>query len=148
MQDAAFQCVIQNVFNIPFRRRISPGMPDKWTNIKNSAMNIPRVDIIDEVTWSLTTNKRFSTKSVYQFVETNLAGAHYKCIWKAKLPLKIKVFMWQLYLDAVLTRENQKKIWPGSPLCSFCENVETANQLFVLVGLLKWFGFFGLLLGK
>jgi hypothetical protein len=93
MQDATFQYVIQHVFNIPFRRRKSPGMLDKWTNINNSAMNIPRVDILDKVTWSLTPNKRFSTKSVYQFLETNLAGAHYKWIWKAKLPLKIKVFM-------------------------------------------------------
>jgi hypothetical protein len=39
--------------------------------------------------------------------------------------------MWQLYLDVVLTTKNHKKKrnWPGSALCFFCENVETANHL-------------------
>jgi hypothetical protein len=35
--------------------------------------------------------------------------------WEAKIPLKIKIIMWQLFQVAVLSRENMKKImWPGS----------------------------------
>jgi hypothetical protein len=29
-------------------------------------------------------------------LERNLAGSHNKWIWKTKVPLKIKVFLWQL----------------------------------------------------
>jgi hypothetical protein len=58
----------------------------------------------------------------------------YKWIWSTKLPLKIKKFMWQLFQDVVLTRDNMKKRkWPGSPICSICRQEETANHLFFSV---------------
>jgi hypothetical protein len=64
-------------------------------------------------------------------MEKSQAGSHNKWIWKSKIPLKIKIFMWQLGQDALLTRENLKKRnWAGSPLCSFCNQVETNNHLF------------------
>jgi hypothetical protein len=60
-----------------------------------------------------------------------VVGCHNKWIWKAGIPLKIKVFMWQAFQDAVITRDNmRKRKWPGSPLCSFCCAVETTNHLF------------------
>jgi hypothetical protein len=46
----------------------------------------------DEVSWSLTPNKVFSTKSVYELLENGIAGPNNKKLWNAKLPLKIKVF--------------------------------------------------------
>jgi hypothetical protein len=63
--------------------------------------------------------------------ERNIAGAQNKWIWKAKVPLKLKVFLWQLCQDVVLTRENMKKRnWPGAPRCSFCNLLESNNHLF------------------
>ena len=41
-------------------------------------------------------------------------------IWKAIIPLKIKVFLWQLYQDAIQTRDNmRKRNWPRNSRCSF-----------------------------
>jgi hypothetical protein len=75
--------------------------------------------------------KVFSTKSLYHWLERNLAGSHNKWIWKAKIPLKIKIFLSQICQDDVLTRENMKKRqWPGSPICYFCNHVETNDHLF------------------
>jgi hypothetical protein len=38
--------------------------------------------------------------------------------------------MWQLFRDAILTRDNLKKRdWPESPICSFCGQNETATHL-------------------
>jgi hypothetical protein len=63
--------------------------------------------------------------------ETGIAGPNNKKLWKSKLPLKIKVFMWQVYQDAILTRENmRKKDCTGNPKCSFSGNIETHNHLF------------------
>jgi hypothetical protein len=68
---------------------------------------------------------------MYQHLEKNLAGSHNKWIWKAKVPLKIKIFLWQLFQNAILTRDNLKKRkWGGSPLCSFCQQEETMTHLF------------------
>jgi hypothetical protein len=85
------------------------------------------------VVWGLAANKIFTTKSMYQNLERNLSGASNKWIWKSKVPLKIMIFLWQLFRDAVLTRDNLKKRdWLGSPLCSFYGNSETVRHLFFL----------------
>lgn len=85
----------------------------------------------DGVRWRLTGNKRFSTVSMYKFLENNLAGPNYRWIWRAKLPLQIKIFLWQFFYDAILTRDNLKKRkWTGSPICIFCNEYEDANHLF------------------
>jgi hypothetical protein len=48
---------------------------------------------LDIICWSLTANKRFTTKSVYRMLEVNLSGANNKIILKSKLPLKIKIVL-------------------------------------------------------
>lgn len=78
---------------------------------------------------------------MYKWLEKPLSGCNYKWIWEAKIPLKIQIFMWQLVQNAVLTRAVMKrKNWPGNPVCSFCNNVETANHLFLscLVARVIW----------
>ena len=118
-------------FDIPFRRSLSPVLFQHWTEIKNAAREVVLDGETDVVSWSLNANGKFSTASVYQYLERNIAGPDNKLIWKAKLPLKIKVFLWQLFQDAVLTRENlSKRRWLGNPVCSFCNEVETAGHLF------------------
>uniref|UniRef100_A0A453SSX4 Reverse transcriptase zinc-binding domain-containing protein n=1 Tax=Aegilops tauschii subsp. strangulata TaxID=200361 RepID=A0A453SSX4_AEGTS len=73
----------------------------------------------DQIVWTLGGKKKFTTKSVYEHLERNLAGCNYKWIWKAKIPLKIQIFLWQLFQDAVLTRDvMSRRRWAGNPKCS------------------------------
>lgn len=52
-------------------------------------------------------------------------------IWKAKIPYKIKIFLWLLENGATLTKENLiKRNWVGDPSCRFCDCVETTDHLF------------------
>jgi hypothetical protein len=47
---------------------------------------------------------------MYTFLEKMIAGAnYYKWIWLAKIPLKIKISMWQLFQNAIVTRDNMRK---------------------------------------
>ena len=88
--------------------------------------------------WNLNKNKRFTIKSVYEWLERDLAGPNFKWIWKASIPLKIKIFLWQLFQNAVLIRDNLwKRNCPGNPICSFCTNMETANHLFFTCSLAR-----------
>lgn len=76
-------------------------------------------------------NGRFTTKSLYCLLEKDVGGSNNKWIWEAKLPLKIKFFLWQLFQNAILTRDNLKKRnWPRSPICSFCNEHESLKHLF------------------
>ena len=130
-QDWSFEKVLSNNCVIPFRRRFLPLMEEQWRYITECAARAVINDTPDRAVWSLNTNGRFSTKSMYQFLEKDLAGANNKWIWKAKLPLKIKIFLWQLFRNAILTRDNLvKRNWLGNPKCSFCQQNETAVHLF------------------
>jgi hypothetical protein len=65
-------------------------------------------------------NAKFTTKSVYEFLERDLSGADNKMIWKVKILLEIQIFMWQVFRDAIPTRHSmRKRKWQGNPLCSF-----------------------------
>jgi len=54
-----------------------------------------------------------------------------KKFWKAKIPLKIKTFMWLIKHNAILTKDNLiKRKWRGDPQYRFCSEPETVNHLF------------------
>jgi hypothetical protein len=49
---------------------------------------------LDEVLWKWSKNGKFSVKSVYEIITRGNGGPFYDRVWKAKIPDKIKVFMW------------------------------------------------------
>jgi hypothetical protein len=51
-------------------------------------------------------NGHFSVKSQYKLLCETETEVRNKIIWKAKILLKIKVFMWLVKLNAILTRDN------------------------------------------
>jgi hypothetical protein len=54
-------------------------------------------------------------------------------IWKFKIPLKIKIFMWYLHKVVVLIKDNlAKKNWSERKYCSFCLTDETIPHLFLV----------------
>ena len=114
-----------------FRRRLNTEMPRQWGEMSRVISEIQLCEGGDQVFWGFNGSDKYTTKSMYKWLENPLSGCHYKWIWKAKVPLKIKIFMWQLAQDAVLTRQvMKKKKWPGNPCCSFCNEVETSQHLF------------------
>jgi hypothetical protein len=55
----------------------------------------------------------------------------YKNIWKSKVPLRVKVFLWQLYNLKVQAGAILKmKGWKGSDICSLCQKLETIDHIF------------------
>jgi hypothetical protein len=55
-----------------------------------------------------------------------------KYLWKLKVSVKLKIFMWLLYKKVLLTKDNlAKRRWSGCTKCVFCDSHETINHLFV-----------------
>jgi hypothetical protein len=53
--------------------------------------------------------------------------------------LKIKVFIWLLYIEAILTKDNLvKRNWHGNVKCCFCDSNETTQHLFFDFALAKF----------
>jgi hypothetical protein len=63
----------------------------------------------DVFIWGLTTNGVFTVKSMYLDLLDDDTKYLQKYIWKMKVPLKIKVFMWFLHQKVILTKDNLKK---------------------------------------
>ena len=94
-----------------FRRQLHPPLVDQWKKLGEVVRSWPGSMEPDKVCWALGKKmKNFTTKSVYVYLERQLVGCDYRWIWRAKIPLKIQIFLWQLFQDAILTREVMKKM--------------------------------------
>ena len=75
----------------------------------------------DSVVWKVEITGRFSVKSVYNAMASDDSGHSYSKIRKSKIPTKIKIFLWLLLNNAILTKDNLiKRKWVGDPVCYFC----------------------------
>ena len=84
----------------------------------------------DTPIWKWNKSSRFSTKSVYEFLTKEDSGKHFKHIWKAKIPYKIKIFMWLVENNAILTKDNMiKRHWVGNPSTLLVISAQKMNQL-------------------
>jgi len=84
----------------------------------------------DTLKWNLTRHDVFTVQSMYNYyIHSNFVPTN-KHMWKLKLPLKIKVFVWFLIKGVILTKDNLvKRNWIGSERCCFCNNNETIQHL-------------------
>jgi hypothetical protein len=78
----------------------------------------------DSVFWALEKNKQLSTKSLYRFLTnrgmtTRVAGI----IWKCKISLKIKFFLWQVFNNKLqIAQFLLKGVGKGVAIAAFVAN--------------------------
>ena len=66
-----------------------------------------------------------------------------KLLWKATMPLKIKIFMWQLQRNRLPSREQLlKRHGPSNGLCEVCRCLESVDHIFFscVIAKLAWVG--------
>ena len=95
-------------------------------------MNVQLTEEPDWFVWQRSTTGIFSVKTMYEDFMNGLPRFPLKYLWKLKIPLKIKIFMWFLYKKVLLTKDNLAKWnWTGSKKCYFCDSEETIEHLFL-----------------
>ncbi|KAE8769944.1 hypothetical protein D1007_58383 [Hordeum vulgare] len=113
-----------------FRRQMHHSLSCQRGDLKKIVEGWTTSDVPDQIVWTLRSRKNFSTKYVYEYLERSIAGCDYRWIWRAKIPLKILIFLSQIFQDAILTRDVMKrKKWGDNPNCSFCKERETSQHL-------------------
>jgi hypothetical protein len=112
-------------FNISIRRSLVAGNLHDWHDLVLKLSSINLTDSSDCFKWSLNSNGRFTINSMYQaFLDTNVVPNN-TYLWKIKIPLKIKVFLWLLHRETILTKDNlAKRKWNGNVMCC-CDSYET-----------------------
>ena len=153
-----YLCCEKNIFvynflskqgQLQFCRWLTPLLFEQWMEVINIIYEHAFMNEEDTPIWKWNKSSRFSTKSVYEFLTKEDSGKHFKHIWKAKIPYKIKIFMWLVENNAILTKDNMiKRHWVGNPTCHFCSENESIDHLFFLCPIAKitW-GVIGLCIG-
>jgi hypothetical protein len=123
--------VRNNLQSVSFTRWLMDDMLTDWQITLSDMRKINFTSNKDSVAWTVGTAGRFSVKSVYNAMTFNDSGPSHSKIWKSKIPAKIKIFLWLLLNNAVLTKDNLiKRKWVGNPTCYICNQIESASHLF------------------
>jgi hypothetical protein len=119
--------------NIGFRRALSGNKWIQWIALCRRLMTINLGTNQDRFVWNLNTSGLFSVKSMYNDCMNDHTPFLRKYLWKIKIPLKIKIFMWFLSNKVLLTKDNlAKRSWMGCTKCCFCGEQESVEHLFLL----------------
>ena len=93
----------------------------------------------DKMIWLPNLKGNFSVKSVHKVAYHNVnnndqAQSHWKKLWKAKLPERLKMLLWRIDANAMPNKVNlQRRIQHTNTSCSLCNsNEETNIHLFFL----------------
>ena len=89
-----------------FRRSLVGNNLQAWHNLVAKIVNVQLTDQRDTFFWSLTQKGHFTVRSMYRTLIGRLLAPRKNLIWKLRLPLKIKIFIWYLQKGVVLTKDN------------------------------------------
>jgi hypothetical protein len=101
--------------NISFRQALTGNRGSRWLHLARRLMDIHLTNESGTFVWKLTRNGLFTVKSLYLDFMNDHTKFLRKYIWKIKVLLKIRIFMWFLHQRVLLTKDNLlKRNWHGS----------------------------------
>lgn len=117
--------------NVSFRRAIVGDNLHAWHEIVANVVDLSLKGQKDVFFWEANKNGTFTVNSMYKKLMYGNVIPRKSFIWKLRLPLKIKIFLWYLKEGVILTKDNlAKRRWKGSLRCCFCRSNETIQHLF------------------
>ena len=118
--------------NLRFRRNLVGMTRERWYHLVERLMRIHLTNEVDRFNWRLTPTGVFSVKTYYAELMNGTTSYLRKYLWKLKVPLKIRIFLWFLHRKELLTKDNLiKRRWIGCKKCVFCDTDETVEHLFI-----------------
>ena len=118
--------------NIEFRRTLNGSKWSDWLHFVEELMGVTLSNEPDQFRWRLTPSGMFSVKSMYADLMNGQVPFRHKYIWKLRVPLKIRIFMWFLQKKVILTKDNLiRRRWTRSKQCVFYHSDETVEHLFI-----------------
>jgi hypothetical protein len=106
-RSASVRSVLSTIpLNVAFRRSLMGVNLQAWNNVVAMVANVQLRNQRDRFVWGLHQNGLFSVKSMYRASLGVQPLPYNTFIWKLKIPLKVKVFMWYLFKGVILTKDN------------------------------------------
>jgi hypothetical protein len=87
----------------------------EWTDLQKLLSDVRLTQQEDIISWGLTPSKVFETSSLYRFMTDGGMDSRLAVrIWKCKIPLKIRIFLWQAFQNRIQTAQQLKSMnWRG-----------------------------------
>lgn len=89
--------------SLTFRRRLFGDGAKHLEDLKKSCDLYYLMDRDDKLSWLLD-KKGFSVKSMYKSYKNSMTKTLYWFIWKAKIPQRIREFLWLILKDKILSK--------------------------------------------
>ena len=104
---------------------------EEWLELQSRLSGFSMTDGRDELVWDLERSGRFTIRSLYYLMTFGgVRDQRMLDVWAAKLPLKIKIFLWMVFHDRTQSAEQLKKRnWKGELNCMLCGVVETTDHI-------------------
>jgi hypothetical protein len=130
-KDISVNKVLTSNFDVlSFRRRMMGNLQVFYGELVDLCAHHNLSGQEDRVSWCIG-NKGFTVNSLYKKNSIDQVPVPHRFLWKSKLPQKIKVFIWLVVRNKILTKDNLKKRnWHGSSECCFCGGLESIEHLF------------------
>ena len=105
--------------DVSFRRAVVGKNWSKWLKLVGSLLEVQLNGGSDSFVWMK--SRTFSVNAVYNNIMIEEGVPRDISLWKIKVPLKIKIFLWYLRQGVILTKDNlAKRQWKGCTDCCFC----------------------------
>jgi hypothetical protein len=116
---------------LKFRRTLVGDNLQLWLQLQDICRGTVLGNVKDSLVWGFDA-KGFSVKSCYKIMKWSNLGFPQKYLWKIKIPLKVKVFLWLVNRKCILTKDVlYRRGWKkGNKLCLFCGMEKTIDHLF------------------
>jgi hypothetical protein len=96
--------------NLTFRRNFGAAQVVEWADLTAMMENISLTQTSDTMRWVFEKSGQFSTASLYrELVFPRVVNKWMMSLWRARLPLKIKSFLWKICNDKIQSVEELKK---------------------------------------
>jgi hypothetical protein len=123
--------------SIRFRRTLYGETLQQWEELKRLVDEVSLFEETDRVKWKIGSSGKFRVKDVYLHLRAEGSFRH-KFLWKIKIPMKVRIFLWEVLKHSILTKDNLlKRGWIGNDQCQFCGGKETIQHLLFSCGLAK-----------
>ncbi|XP_051229193.1 uncharacterized protein [Lolium perenne] len=124
---------------IRFRRSLDQEGTIQWRNLCALVEGVVLSPGLDQIRWHLDSSGSFSVKSLYFKLSQGTSVAHFKDMWESKVPLKIKIFSWQLPLDKLPSNlQIATRHGPSTGGCALCGAPEDASHIFFTCSLAQF----------
>jgi hypothetical protein len=124
-----------------FRRALIGHNILSWNSLVLRMVNVHLNDQDDILRWSLIKMGQFSTRSMYNAILNLNILPNLRFLWKIKIPLKVKIFLWFLFSGVTLMKDNLvRRNWHGSENVVFVITMKLYNIFSLIVLLLSLYG--------